>query len=211
MSQTGPAGIVTVLLVTLLGPSLLSAAPGMTPVSPWNESDSRGSAQAAPPAQVVVPPDPAHFEATAPTDDPVLEAQVRKLARQLRCPTCQALSIADSPSELAREMEGVIRMRLQEGMTPEQVRASFVNSYGEWVLLSPDPTGFNLLVYVLPFAVLLLGAGIVTRGMRKWLAQPAAEGLEADEYAGVGVDGGESRASDGRAGGSDAERMRPAP
>jgi cytochrome c-type biogenesis protein CcmH/NrfF len=187
MSPTGPAGIVTVLLVTLLGPSLLSAA------------------------QVVVPPDPTRFEANAPTDDPVLEAQVRKLARQLRCPTCQALSIADSPSELAREMEGVIRMRLQEGMTPEQVRASFVNSYGEWVLLSPDPTGFNLLVYVLPFAVLLLGAGIVTRGMRKWLAQPAVEGLEADEYAGVGVGGGESRASDGTAGGSDAERMRPAP
>jgi cytochrome c-type biogenesis protein CcmH/NrfF len=129
---------------------------------------------AAPPTQSVIP-DPELFEAAAPSDDAELEAQVRRLARQLRCPTCQALSIADSPSELAREMEGVIRMRLQEGMTPEEVRASFVDAYGEWVLLSPDPSGFNLLVYVLPVIVLLAGAGLVVAGMRRWLANPSPE------------------------------------
>lgn len=136
-------------------------------------------------AQQVIP-DPDQFEATAPTDDPELEAQVRKLASQLRCPTCQALSIADSPSELAREMEGVIRMRLQEGMTPEEVRASFVDAYGEWILLSPDPSGFNLLIYILPVVVLLLGAGLVVGGMRKWLVQPgeAADGTAAGTEAG---------------------------
>ncbi|MEX0843160.1 MAG: cytochrome c-type biogenesis protein, partial [Gemmatimonadota bacterium] len=95
---------------------------------------------------------------------------------QLRCPTCQALSIADSPSELAREMEGVIRLRLQEGMTPEEVRESFVEAYGEWILLSPRPSGFNLLIYILPFAVLLLGGVIVVVGARKWLRNPAEPG-----------------------------------
>ena len=124
------------------------------------------------PTTRAIVPDPEQFDATAPTDDAELEADVRKLARQLRCPTCQALSIADSPSELAREMEGVIRLRLQEGMTPEEVRESFVDAYGEWVLLSPRPAGFNLLIYVLPFAVLLLGGVIVILGMRKWLGTP---------------------------------------
>jgi cytochrome c-type biogenesis protein CcmH/NrfF len=144
-----------------------------------------GSAQAPPvpgsqsPPQTVIP-DPDQFEASAPTDDAELEAQVQRLARQLRCPTCQALSIADSPSELAREMEGVIRLRLQEGMTPEQVRQSFVNAYGEWVLLSPEPAGFNLLVYILPFAVFVLGGGIVVAGMRKWLRNPSDGTLEAE-------------------------------
>ncbi len=132
---------------------------------------------AVPPGQTVIP-DPDQFEAAAPTDDAELEAQVRKLARQLRCPTCQALSIADSPSELAREMEGVIRLRLQEGMTPEEVRESFVDAYGEWVLLSPDPAGFNLLVYILPFAVLFMGGGIVVVGMRRWLAAGEDEPVE---------------------------------
>jgi cytochrome c-type biogenesis protein CcmH len=136
------------------------------------------AAQEPPPAPVPgqpVIPDPDQFEAAAPTDDPELEAQVRKLARQLRCPTCQALSIADSPSELAREMEGVIRMRLQEGMSPEEVRQTFVEAYGEWVLLSPNPSGFNLLVYLLPLGVLLVGGVIVVVGMRRWLAAPSTE------------------------------------
>jgi cytochrome c-type biogenesis protein CcmH len=134
------------------------------------------SGQGTPPGQPVIP-DPDHFEATARTDDAELEARVRKLARELRCPTCQALSIYDSPSELAREMKGQIRTRLQAGMTPEEVRASFVDAYGEWVLLSPEPQGFNLLIYVLPVLVLLLGAVIVLVGMRRWLVQPGGGAL----------------------------------
>lgn len=127
-----------------------------------------------PPDRTVVP-DPSTFDASAPTDDPELEARVRALASQLRCPTCQALSIADSPSELAREMEGVIRIRLQEGMSPEEIRRSFVDSYGEWILLSPEPSGFNLLVYLLPLAAVLIGSAIVITAVRRWLSTPEPE------------------------------------
>lgn len=165
---------VTALLVT----GGLHAEPVGAP-SAWEASSPEvlqaGDQVPAPPPGGAVIPDPDQFEAAAPTDDAELEAQVRRLAGQLRCPTCQALSIADSPSELAREMEGVIRLRLQEGMTPEEVRQSFVEAYGEWVLLSPRPSGFNLLVYLLPIAVLVMGAGIVVLGMRKWLANPGVE------------------------------------
>lgn len=128
-------------------------------------------AQGAPSSQTGVP-SPDQFEATAPTNDPELEAQVDKLASELRCPTCQALSIADSPSELAREMKGQVRARLQAGMTPEEVRESFVDAYGEWILLSPRPSGFNLLIYGLPVVVLLLGGGLVVLAVRRWLKSP---------------------------------------
>lgn len=123
----------------------------------------------------VVIPDPEGFEAAAPTDDPELEAEVRRIAGQLRCPTCQALSIADSPSELSREMEGVIRDRLLEGMTAEEVRQSFVEAYGEWILLSPEPSGFNLLAYILPFVFLLIGGGVIVVGVRRWVAASPEE------------------------------------
>lgn len=156
--------------------------------------------QGAPPGQTVVP-SPDEFEATARTDDPELEARVEKLAGELRCPTCQALSIADSPSELAREMKGQIRARLQAGMSPAEVRQSFVDSYGEWILLSPDPTGFNLLAYLLPVAVLLVGAGIVVVGMRRWLASPGGPVVD-DEATGDDADRSRSAA---------AERIPPAP
>ena len=128
----------------------------------------------APPGMIV--PNPGDFEASVPFEDPELEATVRMLARELRCPTCQALSIEDSPSELSQQMKEVIRDRLREGMTPEEVRQHFVAAYGEWILLSPTPTGFNLLVYVLPFVALLIGTAVVIVGMRRWMGAGAPEG-----------------------------------
>lgn len=129
--------------------------------------------EAVPPGFVV--PDPAEFQSSAPFEDPGMEATVRKLASQLRCPTCQALSIEDSPSELSQQMKEVIRDLLREGMTPEEVRAHFVGAYGEWILLSPTPSGFNLLVYALPFAALILGFGVVVTGMRRWMGAAPRE------------------------------------
>lgn len=93
--------------------------------------------------------------------DSALDATVSRIASQLRCPVCEALSIEDSPTELAREMKGVIRDQLAAGRTPGEVKAYFVDTYGEWVLLQPEASGFNLLVYVLPLLAILGGAGLV--------------------------------------------------
>src|SRR5512132_211612 len=49
------------------------------------------------------------------------EAQVREIATQLRCPVCQGLSVADSPSELANEMRTLVRDQLQQGKTSAEV------------------------------------------------------------------------------------------
>src|SRR5947209_7059082 len=66
-----------------------------------------------------------------------LADQARSVAVQLRCPICQGESVYDSPSGLAQSMRGVIRHRLQEGQTPAQVTAYFVQRYGSWILLAP--------------------------------------------------------------------------
>ena len=144
--------------------STLPAFPGVGVVTPGALSGQDG----VPPGAVV--PNPAVFQDSQPFDDPELEATVRMLATQLRCPTCQALSIEDSPRELSQQMKAVIRDRLREGMTPEEVRAHFVAAYGEWILLSPTPSGFNLLVYFLPLVAVLLGGGVIVLAMRKWMA-----------------------------------------
>ena len=54
------------------------------------------------------------------------EATVTEIASQLRCVVCQSLSVADSPSETANQMRGLIRERLAAGETPDQVQAYFV-------------------------------------------------------------------------------------
>lgn len=93
-----------------------------------------------------------------PAKETELDRRTREVASGLRCPVCQGLSINDSPAELAIEMKGVVKEQLAAGKTPDEVRAYFIAKYGEWVLLEPDPSGFNILVYALPVLGVLGGA-----------------------------------------------------
>jgi cytochrome c-type biogenesis protein CcmH len=104
----------------------------------------------------------------------VSEDQVRAIGTDLRCVVCQNLSVSDSPSETARQMREIIRERLAAGDTPEQVKAYFVEKYGLWILLAPPREGFNLLVWVVPFAGLGLGLVLVAVVIRRWTRRTAA-------------------------------------
>lgn len=107
-----------------------------------------------------------------------LDARTQAVASELRCPVCQGLSIQDSPSELAQEMKGLVREQLAAGKSPEQVKQYFIDKYGEWILLEPKPRGVNLLVYLLPIAVVAGGGLFVWRFVRRLTAQesPAPQG-----------------------------------
>jgi len=96
------------------------------------------------------------------------EDTVQAIAAQLRCVVCQNLSVADSPSETANQMRGIIRQRLADGETPEQVVAYFVDKYGLWILLAPPRQGFNLLVWIAPFAGLAVGLLVVGAVIMRW-------------------------------------------
>src|SRR3989337_3842696 len=72
-----------------------------------------------------------------------LDEQMRAIASGLRCPVCQNLSVADSTSELARDMRALIVDQLRAGKTPEEIRAYFVSKYGPWILLAPPARGIG--------------------------------------------------------------------
>ncbi|MGO9831303.1 MAG: cytochrome c-type biogenesis protein CcmH [Myxococcaceae bacterium] len=99
--------------------------------------------------------------------DPVREARVQALGKLLRCPMCQGLSIADSGSSAARAQMDRVRELVAEGKTDDEIRAYFVARYGEWALLEPSAHGVNWLVWLLPGAVLLLGAVVIARLVRR--------------------------------------------
>jgi cytochrome c-type biogenesis protein CcmH len=92
--------------------------------------------------------------------EPTVRERAQVLAGELRCPVCQNLSVADSPSRLAGEMRTEIEERLAAGETEQDVRDFFVERYGEWVLLSPTRRGLNLVPWLVPAAALLVGAGM---------------------------------------------------
>src|SRR5947199_9318333 len=98
----------------------------------------------------------------------VSEQTVHDVAAELRCVVCQNLSVADSPSEMAAQMRAIVRERLEAGETPEQVREYFVARYGEWILLAPRRTGFNLIVWGFAVAAISVGVGVVATFLRRW-------------------------------------------
>jgi cytochrome c-type biogenesis protein CcmH len=84
-----------------------------------------------------------------------IEDRVQAVSAGLRCPVCQNLSVADSPSRLAGEMRAEVEEQLRAGRTDDEVRAFFVDRYGEWVLLEPR----SLLPFLVPIAAVALGLG----------------------------------------------------
>jgi cytochrome c-type biogenesis protein CcmH len=99
--------------------------------------------------------------------DPVLEARVQKLGKELRCAVCQGLSITDSPSSMARAQLDMVRELVSEGKTDEQVVSYFVDRYGEWVLLEPKREGFNWFVWLGPVALLVGGLFVILRQIKQ--------------------------------------------
>ena len=89
--------------------------------------------------------------------DPVLEGRARTISEGLRCLVCQNQSIDDSAAPLARDLRLLVRERLRAGDTDGQVRDYLVARYGDFVLLKPPFQADTLLLWGMPFAVLLVG------------------------------------------------------
>jgi cytochrome c-type biogenesis protein CcmH len=89
--------------------------------------------------------------------DPVLEARARALSQELRCVVCQNQSIDDSNAPLAHDMRLLVRERIKQGDSDDEVRAFLVARYGNFVLLKPPLQPSTWLLWFSP--LLFLGAG----------------------------------------------------
>ena len=82
--------------------------------------------------------------------------QAQRLAAELRCPDCQALSVAESHTASADAIRAEIAEQLAAGRSVDEVRQHFVDRYGQWLLLQPaDP-----LIWLLPLAVVAIGVAL---------------------------------------------------
>lgn len=91
--------------------------------------------------------------------DPALETRARALSQELRCLVCQNQSIDDSDALLARDLRLLLRERLKNGDSDQQVLDYVVARYGEFVLLRPPLGRHTLLLWLAP--ALLLAAGVI--------------------------------------------------
>ena len=111
-----------------------------------------------------------------------LERRTHEIASEIRCPVCQGLSIADSPSEMAVNMKAEVRDLVARGYTRDQINRYFERSYGQFVRLRPEFRGVNALVWILPIAALAAGVFFVLLTLRKLQKAPPKKQQRDDLY-----------------------------
>lgn len=86
------------------------------------------------------------------------EERYKDLTLELRCLVCQNQNLADSDAPLAQQLRGEIFDMLQDGRSDEEITTFMVDRYGDFVLYRPPMQGNTLALWVMPLAVLLIGA-----------------------------------------------------
>ena len=115
--------------------------------------------------------------------DPALEARARAISAELRCMVCQNQSIDDSNAELAKDLRLLVRERLSDGDTNEQVMNYIVSRYGEFVLLKPRFETKTILLWGAPLLLVVAGGLSLIVFARKWVGRPTGSKLTAEEQA----------------------------
>jgi len=78
------------------------------------------------------------------------------ISDELMCPVCQGQTVAESNSKLAISMREVIKSKLKNGESKEQILSYFVKQYGDNILAKPPLKGFNMLLWLVPPGILLI-------------------------------------------------------
>ena len=116
-----------------------------------------------------------------PLSGAALDRATEEVASLMRCPVCQGLSVADSPSSSAVDLKAEVRRQLSLGYTGDQVIASFERSYGEFIRLAPKAEGFNWTVWLMPIVAFAVGALLIYLRLRP--QRPAERTLPPQEDA----------------------------
>jgi cytochrome c-type biogenesis protein CcmH len=77
-------------------------------------------------------------------------------------------------------MRNELMAAVSRGDSDSLVEQSFVQKYGPTVLAAPTNVGFNRAAWIMPFAALILGFGLIVLVIRSWKNRPApaiADGL----------------------------------
>ncbi|NVK17161.1 MAG: cytochrome c-type biogenesis protein CcmH [Methylocystaceae bacterium] len=90
-------------------------------------------------------------------DDPALEERAREVSKDVRCVVCQNQSIDDSNSGIAKKMRILVRERIKEGDSNQQVIDYLVSRYGDFVLLKPPVKTKTLFLWFGPALMVVLG------------------------------------------------------
>ncbi len=98
------------------------------------------------------------------TDD-----EVNRISEQLYCPVCENVPLDVCGTKACADWRDEIRAMLAEGRSEDEIKAYFVDRYGQRVLATPDARGFNVVVWILPPLAVLGGIIVLAAALRRML------------------------------------------
>lgn len=93
---------------------------------------------------------------------------VNRVAKQLYCPVCPNTPLNVCETQACSDWRELIRQKLSAGSSDQEIVDYFVAQYGQRVLATPPAQGFNLLVWIIPAAATIVGAGALASVLRAW-------------------------------------------
>ena len=84
-----------------------------------------------------------------------------RLSKDLRCPTCQGLSVWESDANFSNQIKDMIKTKINDGLTEQQIRQFFTARFGPWILRQPPTEGFNAVAWWLPLSLMFGGPVIL--------------------------------------------------
>ena len=89
------------------------------------------------------------------------QEKINQITKNLRCLVCQGQSVYDSDSEFANSLKTLVKQRLDEGLSENQIYDYLKIKYGEWILYDPELNKDTLILWLLPILIFLTGGAII--------------------------------------------------
>lgn len=117
---------------------------------------------------------------------PVSDDEVNAVAKELYCPICESTPLDVCATQACADWREVIRTKLAEGQSAEDIKAYFELQYGPQALAEPPRSGFTLAVWILPVVAVVIGGFVFARyirGLRRDREDMAAAPADAQDTA----------------------------
>lgn len=89
--------------------------------------------------------------------------KTREISQNIKCLVCQNQSIDESNSEIAKDLKVLIKNKLKDGVSDDEIYNFLRDRYGDSILLKPPLKTNTILLWFLPFIILVFGSFFVIR------------------------------------------------
>jgi len=105
-------------------------------------------------------------------ESPQQVALYERLIEEVRCLVCQNQTIGDSSAPLAADLRRELREQIAAGRSEAEIKLFLTDRYGDFVLYKPRFGGPAALLWLAPGILLLIGAGLLLRSIRRRATLP---------------------------------------